>query len=118
MAAPIDVVVAEGMIAQMTVNATAKEAAVDVQKNATVNNLHVQAAHVVIDGKGVIKEVQADADHIKVLTNGTKVHAGVGTVGVMAGTVAVQPGSSGTVGSQGEQSKPDGNASRRWVRWR
>ena len=27
----------------------------------------------------------------------------------MAGTVAVQPGSSGTVGSQGEQSKPDGN---------
>ena len=51
-AAPIDVVVAEGMIAQMTVNATAKEAAVDVQKNATVNNLHVQAAHVVIDGKG------------------------------------------------------------------
>ena len=109
-AAPIDVVVAEGMIAQMTVNATAKEAAVDVQKNVTVNNLHVQAAHVVIDGKGVIKEVQADADHIKVLTNGTKVHAGVGTVGVMAGTVAVQPGSSGTVGSQGEQSKPDGNA--------
>lgn len=110
-AAPIDVVVAEGMIAQMTVNATAKEAAVDVQKNVTVNNLHVQAAHVVIDGKGVIKEVQADADHIKVLTNG---HKGAcrcwnrWRYGWDSGCST--RGSSGTVGSQGEQSKPDGNA--------
>lgn len=108
-AAPIDVAVAEGTIAQMTLNAAAKDAEVDVQKKATVNNLHIQADNVVVDGKGAVKDVQADANHIKVLTEGTKVHAGAGTVGVMAGNVAVQPGSSGTVGGQGEQSKPDGN---------
>lgn len=108
--APIDVVVADGQVKQLAVVAVAKDAAIEVQKNATVKALHIQADGVVVDGKGLVNQVQADANHIKVLTEGTTVHAGAGTVGVMAGAVAVQPGSSGTVGNQGEQGKPDGNA--------
>lgn len=105
-AAPIDVNLTDSKITEMMVEAAAKNATIQVNKGSVVDTIQVKADGVVIDGKGKVNKVQADANHTKVLTQDSKVQAGAGTVGVMAGSVPVNPGSSVVVGSQ---DKPDGN---------
>ena len=108
-AAPLDGTLANGKIKQIDVNKAAKGTTLHVEKGASTDSVQINADNVVIDGEGTVKDVNADANHIKVLTKGARVHAGAGTVGVMAGTTSVKPGNSGTVADKNNTGGSNGN---------
>lgn len=65
---------------------------INVSENATVKDMVVKAKDVTISGAGTVENIDANANNITINTVGSKVTAGKGTTGVIAGSSTVAPG--------------------------
>ena len=70
---------------------------INVSENATVKDMVVKAKDVTISGTGTVENIAANANNITINTVGSKVTAGKGTTGVIAGGSTVAPGETVTV---------------------
>lgn len=98
--------------------ATIKEASVEgvsskivVDDGSKIDKIVVTGKNTIIEGKGKVTEVLANADDIVVSVIDTKVTAGQGTSGVMAGETKVEIGKTETVKEEEKPSRPSGTSS-------
>lgn len=98
--------------------ATIKEASVEgvsskivVDDGSKIDKIVVTGKNTIIEGKGKVTEVLANADDIVVSVIDTKVTAGQGTSGVMAGETKVEIGKTETVKEEEKPSRPSGASS-------
>lgn len=104
-----DMTLADGSLDKVVVE-NARQ--INVSENATVKDMVVKAKDVTISGAGTVENIDANANNITINTVGSKVTAGKGTTGVIAGSSTVAPGETVTVDAN---SKPgtstDGSSS-------
>ncbi len=98
--------------------ATIKEASVEgvsskivVDDGSKIDKIVVTGKNTIIEGKGKVTEVLANADDIVVSVIDTKVTAGQGTSGVMAGETKVEIGKTENVKEEEKPSRPSGASS-------
>jgi len=97
-----------GKVKEITVEESAEDTVVTVEKDGEVDEITVNSAGTLIEGEGEVDEVQANADDVVVETEGTKVSAARGTEGVMAGDEEVNPGETIIVGEEEEEPRAGG----------
>lgn len=89
-----DMTLADGSLDKVVVE-NARQ--INVSENATVKDMVVKAKDVTISGAGTVENIAANANNITISTVGSKVTAGKGTTGVIAGGSTVAPGETVTV---------------------
>ena len=99
------VTVRRGTVEQMTVREAAEDSTIMVAENAEISQITIDADGVRVDGKGMVKTVQANADEIAVTTPNTEVTAAIGTHGITAGGQDVQGGQMGKINANGTDAK-------------
>lgn len=89
-----DMTLADGSLDKVVVE-NARQ--INVSENATVKDMVVKAKDITISGAGTVENIDANANNITINTVGSKVTAGKGTTGVIAGGSTVAPGETVTV---------------------
>jgi len=86
-----------GEVEEIETTEAARDALITVEKDGSVGLVVAGGAGTAVEGEGSVKAVEANADDVVVVTEGTEVTAAEGVEGVMAGEEEVDPGETSTV---------------------